>query len=56
MSFCLLLSATTFAQQVQEFTISGTVVDKDKLSMPGVSVYIKDKPLSLIHISEPTRP
>ena len=44
MSFCLLLSATTFAQQVQEFTISGTVVDKDKLSMPGVSVYIKDKP------------
>ena len=37
MSFCLLLSATTFAQQVQEFTISGTVVDKDKLSMPGVS-------------------
>ena len=44
MSFCLLLSATTFAQQVQEFTVSGTVVDKDKLSMPGVSVYIKDKP------------
>ena len=32
MSFCLLLSATTFAQQVQEFTVSGTVVDKDKLS------------------------
>lgn len=28
MSFCLLLSATTFAQQVQEFTVSGTVVDK----------------------------
>ena len=31
MSFCLLLSATTFAQQVQEFTVSGTVVDKDYL-------------------------
>ena len=44
MSFCLLLSATTFAQQVKEFTISGTVVDKEKFSVPGVSVYIKDKP------------
>ena len=44
MSFCLLLSATTFAQQVQEFTVSGTVVDKDKLSMPGVSVTSKTSP------------
>ena len=39
-----MLSSTNFALQVQEFTVSGTVVDKDKLSMPGVSVYIKDKP------------
>ena len=44
MSFCLLLSATTFAPASSGIYHSGTVVDKEKLSMPGVSVYIKDKP------------
>ena len=43
-SLCLSLSTITLAQQAKEFTISGTVVDKDQQSMPGVSVYIKDKP------------
>lgn len=43
--FFLLLSAAGFAQDaVKEFIVSGTVVDKDNLTMPGVSVYIKDDP------------
>lgn len=45
---CMLLlclsARTTFAQQGKELTISGTVVDKENKPVPGVSVYIKDKP------------
>lgn len=44
MSFYVLFTTTVFAQQVKEFTISGTVLDKNKESIPGVSIYIKDKP------------
>lgn len=44
MSFCFLLTTKTLAQQVKEFTIAGTVVDERKESIPGVSIYIKDKP------------
>lgn len=45
LSIFFLFSMTGFAQDtVKEFTVSGTVVDKDNLTMPGVSVYIKDDP------------
>lgn len=45
LSIFFLFSMTGLAQDtVKEFTVSGTVVDKDNLTMPGVSVYIKDDP------------
>lgn len=43
LSLCLSLNSTS-AQQVKELTIAGTVVDKDNMPIPSVSVYVKDKP------------
>ena len=43
LSLCFSLN-TTFAQQVKELTIEGTVLDKESKPIPSVSVYIKDKP------------
>lgn len=43
LSLCFVIP-TTYAQQVKELTLSGTVLDKDSNPVSGVSVYIKDKP------------
>lgn len=45
LSLCLSIATTTFAQQSKELTVSGTVIDgKFNETLPGVSIYIKDKP------------
>ena len=45
LSLFLLLAAAASAQNAgKELTVSGVVVDKDGLTMPGVAVYIKDNP------------
>lgn len=41
-----LLFTTTYAQQANELTITGTVVDEVGEPLPGVSIYIKDKSVS----------
>ena len=45
LSLFLLFATAGFAQNAdKELTVSGVVVDKDGLTMPGVAVYIKDNP------------